>query len=174
VSRIQVARLLEVEKKLQARLATVAAEGSRHEVEAARLQKELEEYNGTRYGEVQSLKAQLEIERKEKESLKLAKSLERLVESDVQSRDVSPQKRGGDVYFGAMEEDLRVSSGALSNVQQILANSPLSEFDKEISRLREEIASPSRTAPPAPHPEPQASSMPFSGSPSRRSRQVRR
>ena len=144
-------RLQEAETKLLARLEEMTSDKAKCDMELERLKKELQEFNGTRYGELQSLKAQLEIMKQEKEALVLGKSLDAATKSVssleaaearvLYSPNVSPQRRRNDAYFGAMEEDLRVSSGALNKVQQMLHKSALNDLDSEINRLNHERAS---------------------------------
>ena len=150
-SGIDLKRLQEAETKLLARLEEMTSDKAKCDMELERVKKELQEFNGTRYGELQSLKAQLEIMKQENEALVLGKSLDAASKSVSSleapegrvfySPNVSPQRRRNDAYFGAMEEDLRVSSGALNNVQQMLHNSSLNDLDSEINRLNHERAS---------------------------------
>ncbi len=189
VSKLETARLLDAQQKLQARLDEFVAQKSSQDTELELARKELEEFNGTRYGEMESLKAKVEILRQEKEALLMEKKKHGIAAGIMQqqaasqdataasaSPNVSPQRKRNDAYFGAMEADLAVSSGALSNVEKLLKNAPLADVESEISRVREERASSPHKARPvtmSPPPPPQEE---YFGqwqvpSPSRRARQ---
>ena len=159
----EIARLGAVERQLETRIKEMEVESVRAGAETEALKRELEDYNGKRYGEVESLQAQLQILKHENEALTLGKSLENLgaaagkaplhmhEDADGEHCEVcgSPSKQRADDdarHLGDALGDLQVSSGALSKVEQLITNS-MTELERELVRVREEIAtSPHRAA----------------------------
>eukprot|EP00802_Teleaulax_amphioxeia_P000169 Tamp_00169.p1 GENE.Tamp_00169~~Tamp_00169.p1 ORF type:complete len:3645 (+),score=1200.53 Tamp_00169:164-10936(+) len=189
---LETTRLLDAQTKLQSRMDELVAQKAAQDTELAQAKQELAEFNGTRYSELESLKAKVEILRQEKDALVIEKNLlaagkslqrpESQGAAAASSIAESPQRsRHDDAYFGAMEADLAVSSGALSTVQEILKFSPLADVESEIRRVHDErVSSPHKArpvstqppSPPPPRPREEFFDQWQTSSPSRRARQT--
>ena len=161
---LEVLHLRESEGKLQAQAAEALREAKRKHIELDRVNKELKEFNGNRYGEVENLKAQIEILWREKELALVGKSTkEETAKGNATNGERTPdaadetcnehesthdsplRKRGSQDarQFGDTKADRSVLLDSKSNWQGSATSSlsPLEFLDSELSRIRAEIAS---------------------------------
>jgi DNA repair exonuclease SbcCD ATPase subunit len=156
----EVARLREAEEALKIKAADALRETKLKDIELERVRRELEEINGTRYGEMASLKAQLEIVTREKEVALLGKTLKEKAQQGERtaggptneladsgepcrvcgSPEVSPSRssRGGGHHQHAGPRHLGDTEAASKRPETELPS--MSILESELNRVRAEIA----------------------------------